>query len=587
MLLCLLHARVRDEKNSTPLKSPVEGMGSGQSIASARHKRCANERLQSHAFIRLHNVAKQRGTSVRALVDHACHEACAGAEMLTESQFLCAAQNLGMHDTCNDSPATSSLRRLFASLGAAEGALCRHAVAAALCSPAALSSKAAPAPPVPEPCHHAHDASSTSTQQSEDVRPFTDDEFPANERALEGGRCSCPAPPVWLRPHEIACARHGGNESIRAQVHVPLFTRDPQPGDAVEGALGNCFFIAAVSVLCQRPEMVRALFPDDPSASTGASSGPATGAGVDSAAKVPGKTGMYRVRFFHDGRWVIVCVDDQLPCYPDWRARQCAHASMPAGKEGLTQAEAEVGTSCDIGAALMFGRTHNRRDLWMPILEKAYAKLYGGYGAISGGNCSEALRDLTGCAVLDLNLSTLSLRPSNSIGEMDDAELWRRMMRWSKDGGHQENVGGVMAPSKPAALIGCAQTSASTIPDLVSKSRATATMAADGSVQARGVIIHNHAYSVTRVISRRVGSSSSCEKYVQIRNPWGAIARCTGCEEETTENDGYFMLRWSDFISHFNRLYVCLLNTSSALLDGPPIGPACGGIANLAGNGVV
>lgn len=38
----------------------------------------------------------------------------------------------------------------------------------------------------------------------------------------------------------------------------------------------------------------------------------------------------------------------------------------------------------------------NGNELWVLLIEKAWAKLYGSYAKIESGFCNEALRDLTG-----------------------------------------------------------------------------------------------------------------------------------------------------------------------------------------------
>lgn len=44
----------------------------------------------------------------------------------------------------------------------------------------------------------------------------------------------------------------------------------------------------------------------------------------------------------------------------------------------------------------LFGRSEDSGEIFTNILEKAYAKLYGGYQNIVGGKVSVALADMTG-----------------------------------------------------------------------------------------------------------------------------------------------------------------------------------------------
>jgi calpain-15 len=63
-----------------------------------------------------------------------------------------------------------------------------------------------------------------------------------------------------------------------------------------------------------------------------------------------------------DGEWKNIIVDDFIPC----------KKNKPA-----------------------FSRA-NGNEIWVLLLEKAYAKAYGSYYRIEGGNPAVALRDLTG-----------------------------------------------------------------------------------------------------------------------------------------------------------------------------------------------
>lgn len=74
--------------------------------------------------------------------------------------------------------------------------------------------------------------------------------------------------------------------------------------------------------------------------------------------------GIYRLKICKNGEWQEVVVDDYFPCVPN----------------GLP----------------MFSRGHGN-ELWVLLLEKAYAKVHGGYKNIVAGKPHEAMQDLTGC----------------------------------------------------------------------------------------------------------------------------------------------------------------------------------------------
>ena len=80
--------------------------------------------------------------------------------------------------------------------------------------------------------------------------------------------------------------------------------------------------------------------------------------------KTYNEEGLYRIKIFKNGEAHEVIVDDYFPCFPNGQP--------------------------------IFSRSHGN-ELWVLLLEKAYAKLHGCYKNLIGGNPYEAMMDLTGC----------------------------------------------------------------------------------------------------------------------------------------------------------------------------------------------
>lgn len=159
--------------------------------------------------------------------------------------------------------------------------------------------------------------------------------------------------------------------------------------------------------------------------------------------------GLYRIRYFKNGLLQDVTIDDYIPCGSD-------------GKPIFSRAKGN--------------------ELWVMLLEKAYAKIHGGYAALRGGYCNEAFYDITGCPVETYHLKQL---PEKFGGDRD--LFFKQLCNFDSQG--------------------C----------LMSSTTAGETMDVDlaGIKQGSGLIA-GHAYTVVECRNTREGIN-----LIKMRNPWG------------------------------------------------------------------
>lgn len=136
---------------------------------------------------------------------------------------------------------------------------------------------------------------------------------------------------------------------VRPEAKMYIY-KEIQPKDIKQGFCGDCYFLSSISSLAEFPDRVKDIF----------------------LTKEINEAGCYALRLFVNGEPEIVVVDDYFPWHPfnkDWA----------------------------------FSRSNDDHEIWVMLLEKAWAKVFGSYQRIEGGQAGEALPALTGAptTVLD------------------------------------------------------------------------------------------------------------------------------------------------------------------------------------------
>jgi len=333
---------------------------------------------------------------------------------------------------------------------------------------------------------------------------FEDRTFPASESSLGPVEARSRLGQVtWerLKPQE---------EDVESGV-VALFKDGIEPSDVCQGALGNCFLLAAVACLCEFDGAIEQLFID----------------------KQSNPRGKYRLWLYdvQATRWRRIVVDDRVP------------------------------TSASTGKPLFSQPAGN--EVWVLLLEKAFAKFTGSYANIEAGHTVWAFEALTGDAVVTYQLQEkngqkwehLSMKPKKDKTNKRAVGLYHSGRFFDKDSMFKL----LCSYDRHAAVMGAG-------------SRGTDDTLSQGRGDTSSGIVAGHAYTI-KAVAEHHGV-----RLLQLRNPWGGwewkgkwsdnsaewrkkpqVAQAFGFKQEKDScDDGLFFMEWDDFLNHFNHIDVCL-----------------------------
>jgi hypothetical protein len=264
-----------------------------------------------------------------------------------------------------------------------------------------------------------------------------------------------------------------------------LYVNTIEPEDIDQGLLGDCYFLCALACVSEFPDLVKDVF-----------WGPQTS-----------ELGIYRVRLCKDGLWQSLTLDDFVPVNPT------------------------------TGAPVFAKNREEPEELWVSLLEKAYAKLHGSYAAIRSGDPAQAVSDITGGPY-----EKLTARP-----EWDDkAKLFDFCLKCDQ----ADHIMSLATPGTDPTTMGSITTAAG-----LSQQQRTTEEALAEKYAAVGLTT-GHAFSLIRVKQTTQG-----HKLCMIRNPWGNEKEWNGDWSDSSPlwtddikiqvgfykaDDGTFWMSWDD-----------------------------------------
>ena len=249
-----------------------------------------------------------------------------------------------------------------------------------------------------------------------------------------------------------------------------IFVNDISVDDVRQGYLGNCYLMSSLAAMTNIPQLICQLF----------------------RSFQLSKNGCYEIGLNIEGEWEIVLLDDYFPCSKKTRVPIFAKPNGP--------------------------------ELWVMLLEKAWAKINGGYLNITGGYASEVLSTFTSFPIetFDLNIKDIDL-------------IWNEFTKAFKEG----------------HIITCCSKF-------------------DNEIEKYG-LVSGHTFTVTNLVEGYV--SKKYTRLIRLRNPWGYKEWIGDWSDHSKlwteeakkelninlniEDDGEFFMSFEDFFKFFLVVDVC------------------------------
>eukprot|EP01064_Diplonema_japonicum_P029309 TRINITY_DN4707_c2_g2_i1.p1 TRINITY_DN4707_c2_g2~~TRINITY_DN4707_c2_g2_i1.p1 ORF type:complete len:976 (+),score=241.37 TRINITY_DN4707_c2_g2_i1:55-2928(+) len=305
--------------------------------------------------------------------------------------------------------------------------------------------------------------------------PFIDLTFPPEKGSLFRDWETGMKDQPWMKP-----------EQYLSKDETPaLFVGTVEPEDIDQGSLGDCYLLSALACLSEFEPLVQAIFDESQDYNLG----------------------IYRATLCKNGWWHTIVMDSYLP----------TNGAMPCFAKNREEPN----------------------ELWVALLEKAYAKLHGSYASIRAGSGGMALADLTGCPYELFDDSKMTPELFKQLEENDRNDYIQMLGTPGKD--TSDYAGGASAKSE-----------------------------ADMSKKYESVgLACGHAYSLITV--KEYKGNQLC----MIRNPWGNDKEWNGDWSDNSKkwtadikkevgwydgDDGTFWMCWKDVCKWFTSASVCYVN---------------------------